>query len=198
MMKYHNRWYTVLDPDLQMGGGGGEGSGGHPDPEKMGGEVSKEFFFNFFPPLGPQFGLKIRGGGVGRTSPWICQELSQLQILLKQFFTHVNDPVWNQSYEHRYYNLIYIVLTCCLQGQPASFQEKSLPLWLRVIIEDKQCVPNKMGGIGRREQKLRFTLHHLNTCKRFKWSNRMMSKTVSLRRGFIQQLSVINSQTDLK
>ena len=42
-MKYHNRWYTVLDPDLQMGGGG-EGSGGHPDPEKTGGEVSKTFF----------------------------------------------------------------------------------------------------------------------------------------------------------
>ena len=69
MMKYHNRWYTVLDPDLQMGGGGGEGSGGHPDPEKMGGEVSKEFFFNFFPPLGPQFGLKIRGGGGGADLP---------------------------------------------------------------------------------------------------------------------------------
>ena len=43
--------------------GGGEGSGGHPDPEKMGGEVSQNFFFNFFPALGPQFGLKIRGGG---------------------------------------------------------------------------------------------------------------------------------------
>ena len=66
MMKYHNRWFTELDPDLQMGGGGGggeEGSGGHPYPEKMGGEVSKNFFFNFFPTLGPQFGLKIRGGG---------------------------------------------------------------------------------------------------------------------------------------
>ena len=69
-MKYHNRWYTVLDPDLQVGEGGrGEGSGGHSDPEKMGGEVSKKFFFNFFPTLGLQFGLKIRGGGVGRTSP---------------------------------------------------------------------------------------------------------------------------------
>ena len=63
-MKYHNRWYTVLDPDLQVGEGGrGEGSGGHSDPEKMGGEVSKKFFFNFFPTLGLQFGLKIRGGG---------------------------------------------------------------------------------------------------------------------------------------
>ena len=63
---YHNRWYTVVDPDLQMGGrGGGEGSGGHPDPEKMGGEVSKKIFFNYFPTLGPQFGLKIRRRGRG-------------------------------------------------------------------------------------------------------------------------------------
>ena len=66
MMKYHNRWYTVLDPNLQMGwGGGGEGSGGHPDPEKMGSRSPKLFFFNFFSTLGPQFGLKIRGARWG-------------------------------------------------------------------------------------------------------------------------------------
>ena len=69
-------WWSITTDGTQCwiqtfrwGGGGGEGSGGHPDPEKMGGEVSKEFFFNFFPPLGPQFGLKIRGGGGGADLP---------------------------------------------------------------------------------------------------------------------------------
>ena len=74
MMK-HNRWYTVLDPDLQMGEGGWrgvEGSGGHPDPAKMRGEVSKNFF-QFFSNLGASVWSKNKGGGgggweVGRTS----------------------------------------------------------------------------------------------------------------------------------
>ena len=55
----------VLDPDLQMGRAGV--SGGHPDPEKTGGEVSKKIFSVFFLTFGShQVGLKItRGGGWG-------------------------------------------------------------------------------------------------------------------------------------
>ena len=36
---------AVADPDLQIGGGGGWGRGGHPDPEIRGGGL-KKFFFN--------------------------------------------------------------------------------------------------------------------------------------------------------
>ena len=49
---------TVADPDLQVIWG----EGGHPDPEIRGGGGFKKFF----PPLGPQFGLKIRGGRTPR------------------------------------------------------------------------------------------------------------------------------------
>ena len=44
-------------------------SGGHPDSEKTGGARSQNIFFHFLPTLEPQFGLKIRGLGVGWTSP---------------------------------------------------------------------------------------------------------------------------------
>ena len=55
----------MTDPDLQIRGGGG-GRGGHPDPEdKLGGGLQK-FFFR---PFGPQFGLKITGGGTGSPCP---------------------------------------------------------------------------------------------------------------------------------
>ena len=54
----------VADPDLQIGGRGG----GHPDPEIRGKPGLKKFFFR---PYGPQFGLKIRGGGGwGGGPPW--------------------------------------------------------------------------------------------------------------------------------
>ena len=45
---------TVVDPDLQIrgGGGGGEGGKGRAQSQKK-----------LFRPFGPQFGLKIRGGG---------------------------------------------------------------------------------------------------------------------------------------
>ena len=39
------------DSDLEMGGGGGR--------EKVGAGLQKKYFW----PFGPQFGLKIRGGG---------------------------------------------------------------------------------------------------------------------------------------
>ena len=44
-----------------------KGEPGHPDPEKKsgGGRSQKQFY----QPFGPQFGLKIRGWGGGR-SPW--------------------------------------------------------------------------------------------------------------------------------
>ena len=42
------------------------GGGGHPDPEIRGGGRSQK---NFFRPLGPQFGLKIRVGGGIHSSP---------------------------------------------------------------------------------------------------------------------------------
>ena len=54
---------TVVDPDLQIGkGGGGERRKGRAQSQKK-----------LFRPFGPQFGLKIRGGG-GRPPgplPWI-------------------------------------------------------------------------------------------------------------------------------
>ena len=47
------------DPDLEIRWGGGGGD--HPDPSlDKGGAGSPK---NFFPLFGPQFGLKIRGGG---------------------------------------------------------------------------------------------------------------------------------------
>ena len=48
---------SVADPDLQMGGGRGEG-GGHADPEIRRGASLKK---NFSRPFGRQFGPKIRG-----------------------------------------------------------------------------------------------------------------------------------------
>ena len=52
------------DPDLEITGGGG---GDQPDPPlDKGGPGSPK---NFFPLFGPQFGLKIRGGGVGGQAP---------------------------------------------------------------------------------------------------------------------------------
>ena len=59
---------AVVNPDLQMGEGGGV-VGGHPGPEMRGGGVL--FSKNFFQPFGPQFGLKI-GGGRGRPFSWMC------------------------------------------------------------------------------------------------------------------------------
>ena len=47
------------DPQIRRGGGGGVG-GGHPDPQIRGVGSPKKFFG----PSGPQFGLKIRGGGL--------------------------------------------------------------------------------------------------------------------------------------
>ena len=52
----------MADPDLQIrevGGGGGRGGEGHPDPEIRGAPSLKKIFRLF----GPQLGLKIRGGG---------------------------------------------------------------------------------------------------------------------------------------
>ena len=63
---------TVPDPDLEMGGGGwgggggGVGGGSSRSLYKEGGGLQKNFFW----PLGPHFGLIIRGGG-GRSLPWI-------------------------------------------------------------------------------------------------------------------------------
>ena len=47
------------DPELEMGGGGGEVGGGHLNPEKRGGAVSEKFFST----VGHQYGLIIRGAG---------------------------------------------------------------------------------------------------------------------------------------
>ena len=43
----------MVDPDLQIRGGGG---GGHPDPEIWGGGQSQKFFFS---PFGAQFGSLV-------------------------------------------------------------------------------------------------------------------------------------------
>ena len=57
----------VVDPDFQITGGGGGGGGRDPDPEIRGGAVGG-LHKQFFRPFGPQFGLKLRGGGA---LPWI-------------------------------------------------------------------------------------------------------------------------------
>ena len=46
--------------------GGGGGWAGHPDPEIRGARSQKKFFR----PLGPQFGLKIRGGLAPLSGPF--------------------------------------------------------------------------------------------------------------------------------
>ena len=52
---------TLVDPDLQIKGGGGKG--GHPDPEIRRGTRSQIFFFPpFGPQLGPQIKARERGG----------------------------------------------------------------------------------------------------------------------------------------
>ena len=68
-----------VDPDLPIRGGGGghpglpiRGGAGHPDPEIIGVERSKK---NFFRPLGPQFGPKIRGAGSPGPSPGSATDL---------------------------------------------------------------------------------------------------------------------------
>ena len=55
---------AVPDPDLEIREGGGGGGNPHPEISKGGGEVRSPK--NFFPPVDPQFGLKIRGGRVPR------------------------------------------------------------------------------------------------------------------------------------
>ena len=47
---------SVADPDLQIRRGGS----GHPHPERRGGTGLQT---NFFPPFGPHFARKVRGGG---------------------------------------------------------------------------------------------------------------------------------------
>ena len=57
----------MADPDPQISGGGGGGGGaGHPDPETSGGGGLQKIFFR---PLGPRFGLKIRGARATRAPP---------------------------------------------------------------------------------------------------------------------------------
>ena len=51
----------MADPDLRIRGGGG----GNSDPEITGGGLKT----TFIRPVGPQFGLKIRGGGGPGPSP---------------------------------------------------------------------------------------------------------------------------------
>ena len=57
-----------MDPDLQIrqGRGGAEVCGSHPGTEISRGAVSKKIFWGA---LGPQFGLKIRGGLLGPPGP---------------------------------------------------------------------------------------------------------------------------------
>ena len=52
---------TVLAPDLEIGVGGSS----RPDPEIRGAQSPK----NYFPSFRPQFGIKIRGGGLGPRAP---------------------------------------------------------------------------------------------------------------------------------
>ena len=51
---------SVPDPDLEIRRGEGGGGGGNPHPEIRGRSPVSKIFFR---PFGPQFGLKIRGGG---------------------------------------------------------------------------------------------------------------------------------------
>ena len=58
------------DPHLEIrgcGGGGGVGGAVNQTMRKRGEPVSKKK--SFFPPFGPQFGLKIRGSGTSPLDP---------------------------------------------------------------------------------------------------------------------------------
>ena len=68
-MKYHNRWYTVLDPDLQMGGGGWGGEWRSSRPRENGGRSLQRIFFQFFSTLGASVWFKNKGGGGGADLP---------------------------------------------------------------------------------------------------------------------------------
>ena len=64
------------DPDLEIRRrrGGGEGWGGPPDPYTSGGGGGLPKLC--FRPLGPQFGLKIRGAGPPGFSPRSATDIS--------------------------------------------------------------------------------------------------------------------------
>ena len=57
----------LTDSDLQMGVGG-QGAGGHPDPEIRGAARQKKKTKSFRP-FGPHFGLEITGGGGVQAPP---------------------------------------------------------------------------------------------------------------------------------
>ena len=66
------------DPDLEIrrrrgGGGGGVGAGNHTRIQVGGGGGLPKFCFR---PLGPQFGLKIRGAGPPGFSPRSATDIS--------------------------------------------------------------------------------------------------------------------------
>ena len=71
-----------MDPDLQIRQGRGVGvevRGSHPGTEisRGGGGLKKKFFFWA---LGPQFGLKIRGGLPGPAGPSLDQPLLRASV----------------------------------------------------------------------------------------------------------------------
>ena len=73
-----------------MGGrGGGDVLGGHPDPE-IWGSVSKN---NFFLPFGAQFGVKIRGGGLGAGSPGPFPGSATEFVIIQVFLSYLSVDV---------------------------------------------------------------------------------------------------------
>ena len=65
----------TAEPDLQLKRG--RGVGGHPNAEIRGGGEGPTLKKHFFPPCGPQFGLKIRGGGDPDPSPGSATAVGQ-------------------------------------------------------------------------------------------------------------------------
>ena len=71
--------------------GGGGGGGGLPK--------------NFFRPFGPQFSLKIRGGGGGppRPLPWIRHCINASRIIIAWLVTHLYRAKHKQFAKHQYH-----------------------------------------------------------------------------------------------
>ena len=72
---------SVADPDLQIRRGGS----GHPHPERRGGTGLQT---NFFPPFGPHFARKVRGGGPGPPDPPLSVVAVKSVVAIRASTTH--------------------------------------------------------------------------------------------------------------
>ena len=132
-------------------------------PRENGGWGLQKLFFSIFSNLGASVWSKNKGGRGG--GPPLDLPGTFLAIDLTQRIFHVCKwsslelVIWTQILQLNLYclDLKKRTVVCRVsrplfrKNIPSHLQLCSLRLWVRVIMEDKQCVPNKMGGIGRRE-----------------------------------------------